>query len=282
MEVPPPPTIETSEAAGSGAGRRAGPRSWGHLRILVKVVRKTQWIRIGQANYDLMGFNVHPTKPGIFLTSGHPGPGDPRPNPLGVEISENGGQSWASLSMVGQADFHAMAISPADPRFVYAWNVSGAVGFYRSRDGGRQWTHVQTTFRQVFALAASPTNREEVWAGTDAGLFRSRDGGSTWQAVSPSLTGFPVTAIAIHVARPNLIFAYAAIPQLGLIRSDDGGTTWKPLGLFLGTQDAVGYLALDPKNPNSLYFATFSSDLFWSADGGRTRKQLVRGGQVLR
>ncbi|MGH2348914.1 MAG: F510_1955 family glycosylhydrolase, partial [bacterium] len=268
---------------GMGADPETADTLWlGTHGMLVKVVGTTQWIRIGQTNYDLMGFNVHPTKPGVLLTSGHPGAGDPRPNPLGVEMSEDGGEHWASLSMAGQADFHAMSVSPADPQVVYAWNVSGAVGFYRSRDGGRQWTHVPTTFRQVFALAASPTNREEVWAGTDAGLFRSRDGGSAWQPVSPNVTGFPVTAIAIHMARPSNVYAYAAAPQFGLIRSNDGGNSWKPLGMFLGSEDAVGYLALDPKNPNLLYFATFSSDLYWSADGGRTRRQLVRGGQVLR
>lgn len=250
--------------------------------MLVKVAGRTRWTRVGPANYDLMGFNVHPTKPGVLLTSGHPGPGDARPNPLGVEISTDGGQTWVPVSMAGQADFHAVVISPDDPQVIYAWNVSGAIGFYRSRDGGRQWTHVPTTaFRQVFALAASPANQGEVWAGTEAGLFRSRDGGSRWQPVNPNLTGFPVTAIALHLARPSVAYAYAATPQLGLIRSNDGGKTWTPLGLFLGTQDAVGYLALDPKNPNSLYRATFSSRLFRSEDGGRPRRMLVREGRVL-
>lgn len=269
---------------GMGTDPQAPDVLWlGTHGMLVKVAGRTRWTRVGPANYDLMGFNVHPTKPGVLLTSGHPGPVDARPNPLGVEISTDGGQTWVPLSMAGQADFHAMVISPADPQVIYAWNVSGAIGFYRSRDGGRQWTHVPTTaFRQVFALAASPMKQREVWAGTEAGLFRSRDGGTSWQPVSPNLIGLPVTAIALHLARPSVAYAYAAAPQLGLIRSKDGGKTWTPSGLFLGTQDAVGYLALDPMNPNSLYLATFSSDLFWSADGGRTREQLVRGGRVLR
>jgi hypothetical protein len=269
---------------GMGTDPQAPDVLWlGTHGMLVKVAGRTRWTRVSAANYDLMGFNVHPTRPGVLLTSGHPGPGDARPNPLGVEISTDGGQTWVSLSMAGQADFHAMVISPADPQVIYAWNVSGAVGFYRSRDGGRQWTLVPTTaFRQVFALAASPTSPGEVWAGTEAGLFRSGNGGGSWQPVGPNLTGFPVTAIALHPARPSVAYAYAATPQLGLIRSNDGGKTWTPLGLFLGAEDAVGYLALDPKSPNALYLATFSSDLFWSADGGRTRKQLVRAGQVLR
>lgn len=268
---------------GMGVDPHARDVFWlGTHGMLVKVVGRIRWTRIGQTNYDLMGFNVHPTKPGVLLTSGHPGPGDPRPNPLGVEISQDGGQTWAPLSMAGKADFHAMAVSPMDPQAIFAWNVSGDVGFYRSRDGGRQWTRLRAaSLQRVFALAASPANREEVWAATDAGLLRSRDGGVSWQPVSPSLAGLPVTAVAIHRARPEVVYAYAAAPQFGLIRSDDGGKTWKPSGLFLGDRDAVGYLTLDPQDPDALYLATFDSDLFWSADGGRTRKQLVREGRVL-
>lgn len=251
--------------------------------MLVKVTGRKRWMRVGRAGYDLMGFTVNPTQPGVLLTSGHPGPNDRRPNPLGVEVSRDAGQSWTPLSMVGQTDFHAMAISPADPQVIYAWNVTGRVGFYRSRDGGLTWTFLNgRQLGQVYALAAMPTNVDTVLAGTASGLLRSVDAGLSWQPVSPALSAATVTAVAIHRARPSVIYAYAPTPHLGLIRSLDGGQTWTPLGFFVGDRDAVGYLALHPKDPESLYLATYDSHLFWFAEGGTLRQQLARAGRVLR
>ena len=248
--------------------------------MLVKVIKKTQWVRVGRAGYDLMGFNIHPTQPGTLITSGHPGPGDPRPNPLGLEVSRDGGQTWTPLSMEGLADFHAMAVSPADPQVIYAWNVSGRAGFYKSTDGGATWTLLPVPIRQVYALAALPDNPSRVVAGTDAGLLRSSDGGITWTA--GTLVNVPVTAVAVHPAQSQIWYAYAAPPGAGLMRSSDGGTTWAPAGFVVGDRDAIGYLALHPADPNQLYLATYESHLFWSGDGGRTQQQLARAGRVLR
>lgn len=284
----------TSEPASSGVtefphihGMAVDPRDadvlWlGTHGMLVKVIKRTQWIRAGRANYDLMGFNAHPTLAGVFLTSGHPGPGDRRVNPLGVEVSRDAGETWTPLAMEGLADFHAMSVSPADPKVVYAWNVSGRAGFYRSRDSGRTWTFIPTNLRRVFALAASRLAPEEVLAGADTGLFRSTNGGETWTPVHPDLSGIAVTVVAIHPSHRSVWYAYAAHPQFGLLRSEDAGKTWRTLGFSLGERDAVGYLALHPQEPDALYLATFESDIFWSADGGKTRQPLTRNGRVIR
>lgn len=250
--------------------------------MLIKVVNRTRWFRVGDADYDLMGFSVHPTLAGVLLTSGHPGPGDRRPNPLGLEISRDGGLSWTPLSMERLADFHAMSVSPADPQVIYAWNVGPRAAFYRSVDGGRSWSLVPTrALRRVVALAASPTHPREVVAATEIGLLRSGDAGETWTLLSADLSRITVTAVAIHPSQPDVWYAYAAAPHLGLVRSRDSGKTWTSLGFFLGERDAVGYLALHPTDPNVLYMATFESHLFWSGDGGKTRQQLVRAGRVI-
>lgn len=249
---------------------------------LIRVTDGKQWIRVGRQGYDMMGFNVHPAKVNALLTSGHPGAGDRRPNPLGVEVSEDGGQTWRPVGMAGQADFHTITVSRVDPNVVYAWNVSGRAGFYRSRDGGRRWDYLgDRGLDRVFSLAAHPARSTVVFAATAGGLFVSEDGGDSWRPLSPLLFGLPVTTVEAYPKDPRVMYAYAARPDLGLIRSADGGKGWASLGFFLGDRDAIGNLALDPTDARVLYFATFGGAVYQSTDGGKTRQQWVSHGQIV-
>ncbi|MBI4277587.1 MAG: hypothetical protein HY660_03940 [Armatimonadetes bacterium] len=249
---------------------------------LIRVTNGQEWMRIGRQGFDMMGFNVHPTEPNVLVTSGHPGPRDPRRNPLGVQVSRDGGQTWQTMALPGEADFHTMTMSKADPRVLYAWNVSGRMGLYRSRDGGRRWEYLgDRGLERVFSLAAHPRDAALVFAGTARGLYVSRDGAESWQSFTSALLSLPITAVEIHPKDPRIAYVYAAKPDLGLLRTTDGGNRWTPVGFVLGQRDAVGNLALDPSDPQVIYFATFGGDLYRSPDGGMRREQWVSGGQVV-
>lgn len=249
---------------------------------LIRVTDGREWVRVGRQTYDMMGLTLHPTAPGMLLTSGHPGPTDRRPDPLGVEVSRDRGQTWRPLALAGRVDFHALAISRVDPRVLYGWNVAGRTGLYRSRDGGRTWQYLGNRgLESVFSLAAHSTIPTVVFAGTNRGLFLSEDTGETWRPADPVLSGVPVTVVEVHPKNPQIVYLYALNPELGLIRSDDGARQGRSIGFFLGDQDAVESLVLDPDNPEVVYFATFRGNLYRSADGGRTREPWVSRGKVI-
>src|SRR5690606_39261395 len=78
--------------------------------------------------------------------------------------------------------------------------------------------------------------------------------------------------------------------QRGLYRTRDGGASWQRL-LYVDEHTGVVDVAMDPRDPNTLYAATYQrrrtpfgfngggpgSALWKSADGGETWKKLTRG-----
>lgn len=249
---------------------------------LVRVADGREWMRVGRARYDMMGFTIVPGPRPIMLTSGHGSLTDRRPEPLGLEWSRNGGRTWRTMALAAEADFHALAVAPQNPAVLYGWSVSPRTGLYRSRTGGRQWDVLGTRgLGDVYDLAVSPRNPALVLAATSNGLRTSLDGGETWRVTTGFASRVTVTAVAISRADPRMMYVYAMDPSLGLARSDDGGRTWLPTGLYLGKENAISNLALDPGRPRILYLATYRGDVFYSADGGVTREPWVANGKVI-
>ena len=249
---------------------------------LVRLVDGKRWEYVGEGRSDLMGFTVHPSERGVMYVSGHPDHSSHLPNPIGVMVSRDGGQSWQPLALAGKVDLHAMTIA-ADGKTLYGWNVTGSLGLYRIsvRDAG--WARVDATgLQDVFGLAAHPQRANTLVAGARGGLLVSEDGGRTWSPMSGALSGVPVTAVAYHPKNPEMLYAYAVAPQLGVVKSEDGGRQWKSLGFFLGEKDAVNVFAISPHQLEIIYASTFTSDLYRSEDGGKRWQPLVRHGRPAR
>lgn len=203
---------------------------------------------VGQGRQDTMGFTI--VGPNQFLASGHSAPGQGGPAHLGLIESADGGLTWTTRSLAGQADFHALRyrhnavygynsvrgqlitstdrtswqtrasidlrdfdVSPDDPNTLLATTQTG---LQRSVDGGATWTPAGGP--PLLLLAWDATDR--LWGVTNTGdVLRSADAGNSW---SPSgrLAG-PAAALAAHGGT-----LYAAIHDGGIFRSGDGGTTW--------------------------------------------------------
>jgi hypothetical protein len=238
---------------------------------------------VGDHRSDLMGFTVHPTEATVAYASGHPDPGTARQTGvgnLGLLLTRDGGQSWQTVALKGDADFHALTYSSRDGGQLYGWSAAGRTGLYRT--SATTWA-VESLPGQglagVTSLAASPDPFGVLLAGTKAGLLVSRDGGVSWSPATGIPTDTPVTAVAFHATDAQVAYVYAARSDLGLMRSRDGGATWERAGVMANAQTPVVAVAVGPGD--HVVVANARSDVMRSRDGGRTWHVVLAQGRLV-
>jgi photosystem II stability/assembly factor-like uncharacterized protein len=218
--------------------------------------------RVTERLQDTMGFTV--VGPDHFLGSGHPDFRDtqlydPNKRPLlGLVESRDAGRSWRPLSLLGEADFHALEVAHG---LVYGYGATGQ-RFMVSADR-RRW-QVRSTL-QLVGFAVSPTDPELVVATTGRTLLRSTDGGRHWQPLQG-----PALLVLDWASQPGL-WGIAADGQVW--HSRDQAKTWQRAGRVGGEPEAL--LA----NQGRLYAAVVELGIVSSADGGRSWQLRYREGQ---
>jgi photosystem II stability/assembly factor-like uncharacterized protein len=183
-------------------------------------------------------------------------------------------------------------------------------GVWKTTDAGRTWIPIfdgQPT-GSIGALAVAPSNPDMIYVGsgeglrrpdlsTGDGIYKSTDAGITWQHLGLR-DGQQITNIIIDPQDPNRVFVavlghpYGPNSERGVFRSTDGGATWQKI-LYKDDDTGATDLAFDPKNPQILYAALWSSrrppwtaggpleghngGLFKSTDAGDTWHPLTKG-----
>lgn len=239
------------------------------------------WYWVGTNRDDMNGFVHSAAEPGTMYTSGRPAQGSRRPNPLGLRVSRDWGETWTDLSLAGEVNFHVLAVSPANPRYIYGWD--GAL-FYQSDDAGRSWqTRSPAAWGldagRLNSLAAHPKDPRHLVAAFDQGVARTLDAGATWSFL---IQEGPATAVAFDPEDETRLLVYLMPEGEGhLYESRDGGSTWTAVGAPSAAGDPVTHLALWAADPAIVYAGTAGASLYRSDDGGRTWMQLVRAGRPL-
>ena len=220
---------------------------------LFRVPEQGQAKRVADRFQDTMGFTV--TGPNRFLGSGHPDFSDKEmfreghdPH-LGLIQSTDAGRTWKALSLLGEADFHALAA------------VHGQVYGYSATDGefmvspdGKTWDRRSQI--GLVSFAVDPDDPEHIIATTERGLVTSTDGGRTWQPLSA-----PPLAYLSWEEDGGL---WGAGADGGIHRSTDKGTTWEHQGNLPGPPEALLV-------HGSVHYAAVSDEgIFRSTDGGRS------------
>jgi hypothetical protein len=215
--------------------------------------------RVTKRLQDTMGFTV--VGPDHFLGSGHPDFRDtqltvPNKRPLlGLIESRDAGRTWQPLSLLGEADFHALQVAHGR---VYGYDATG--GRFMATSDRRHW-QVRSKL-ELTSFAVSPTDPALVVAATERGLVRSRDGGRRWRPIR-GLAG-----LLLDWERPDALWAITDDGQLW--HSKDAGASWRQAGKINGEPEA--FLAHEAK----LYVAVAQLGIVTSTDQGRSWRVLYR------
>jgi hypothetical protein len=205
--------------------------------------------QIAGRTQDFMGFTI--VGPDHFLASGHPGPGDTsQPPHLGLIESTDAAETWTSVSLGGEADFHAME-AKHDRIYVYD-SQSGQLMVSTDR---RNWDRRAQI--GIADIAVAPDQPEEIIATTRQGPARSADGGRTF-AVLPNA---PILGL---VDWPNTARLVGAAPDGTVYVSPDRGVTWTRHGQVAGSPAAITTLG-----EADIYIAT-EDTIQRSTDNGAT------------
>src|SRR5260370_40138062 len=214
-----------------------------------------------------------------------------------VMLGAGAGTAWAGINewtSVGPEGgfFQALAVDPQNPGTVYAATPSS---LYRSTDGAVSWAKTGFT-GHTNNLVVDPLNSGTLYAGTPNGVSKSTDAGATWNDAS---SGLPVGPMRLLIDPQNAStlyaltsFAVSGRPLPGpngfgptVFKTTDGGITWNPASSGLAPGNYALTLAIDPRNPSTLYAGTASapfprnagSGLLRSTDGGASWSTAAAG-----
>lgn len=174
--------------------------------------------RVADRYQDTMGFTV--AGPDRFLGSGHPDMREDKPVHLGLVLSTDRAETWQTLSLEGQVDFHALATVGST---VYGWDAtSGSV--MRSDDAGATW--FTGTELDVTDIAVDPDDPAHLFVAGSDGLSESANSGATFQ---PALTQPPQQLAYVRYLEPSDLPGLVGVDTRGSVWVYTGGA-WKKQG----------------------------------------------------
>ena len=208
--------------------------------------------RVGETIQDLMGFAA--AEDGTLLASGHPDPEDAQarglPPHLGLIRSADGGHTWETVSLAGEADFHALR---AYGTRLYGFDASGG-RLLASTDGGQTWEQ-RPSPGLLADLVGDPAQPERLLAAGEQGIAVSEDAGRSWRVLAERIGLF---------AWPEGGPVYLVDAE-GVIHTSPDGERWSRAG-----ETGEPPAALVATGPRELYFAGHDGEVLRSEDGGRT------------
>ena len=220
---------------------------------LIRVGEDGEASRVADRVQDFMGFTV--VGPEHYLASGHPGADQDGPSNLGLIESTDGGQTWATVSLEGEADFHALE---ARHGLVYGYNA----GSLMVSDDGVTWETRGSLPLADFAV--SPSDPDTLVATTEQGLALSTDGGRSFAPME----GAPLLQLVSWTDDAVLV---GVAPDGATFLSDDEGQSWQQRASVEGQPEALTAVG------RQVFVALVGGTVVRSTDGGASFSTMYTG-----
>jgi photosystem II stability/assembly factor-like uncharacterized protein len=226
----------------------------------------------------------------------------------GVWKTTDAGVTWRNVSdgSFEAGSIGAITVADSDANVIYVGtgsacprnNVSAGVGMYRSRDGGRTWTHAGLRDAgQIGRIRVDPADPNLVYVAVlgnvfapndQRGVFRSKNGGGTWERVLFLNDRTGAIDLAIDPKFPRVLYAAlwafdrkpwgvtSTSRDAGIYKSDDGGDTWRQLRKGLPSDVALdrSAVAVSPSKPGRVWALLdterYDGGLYRSDNGGES------------
>jgi len=179
----------------------------------------------------------------------------------------DGPNTWTQ-SLSGAGPVWSIAINPVNMQVMYA--ASNTTGIWKTTNGGLNWSQSNSGISNLVLnmVAVSTSNPSVVYCGGGSataanGMYKSTDAGATWTAINTGITQTlnTVQSIAVNPTNPdNVLIAVwdggtnNAVD--GLYRTTNGGTSWSASNTGMGANKNVLCVAINPRNPNTIYCGT--------------------------
>ncbi|QIK66399.1 hypothetical protein G7072_08545 [Nocardioides sp. HDW12B] len=210
--------------------------------------------RVADRWQDTMGFTV--VGPGRFLGSGHPDLSEDLPPLLGLIESTDAAETWEPVSLLGEADLHAIE-AVGD----YTYALDAATQSLIVTTDRQRWNSILSA--PFLDIAANPADPETVYATTgNGGLVRSVD-----QAAPAPVDASPTLSVIDWQPDGPLV---GVTPSGAVMVSADGETQWSEEGRLDGPAEALDVTS-------GRWHAATATGVFESTDDGETWKLVLEG-----
>ena len=230
---------------------------------------------------SIEGFSGFTVTERAIYSSGHARAGAPSRPAVGLVQSADGGRTWKSLALAGEADFQLLAAGYRS-NAIYALNTRPnsampAPGLHVTHDEGKTWRHLvaRGLVGEIHGLAAHPRQAGTVAVATGRGLYLSRDTGESFLRLDGRE---PATAVAFDLDGKRVRYARALSNEVVEMALE--GRARRALRLPPLKLDYVTCLAQNPKDERVFAVATRRRDVYLTNDGGATWRKIAPDGDA--